>query len=331
MRKYFIAQAVKEMLQKYCYVPLSIAFMFIGSCQIKIEKPETQSIIFVGDLLLDRGVRERIEHYGIDNLFHATIDSVFTDNDIVIANLECPATKIREPINKQFIFRSEPEWLEGLKKHGITHLNLSNNHSMDQGRDGLVDTKTNILKSGLSQLGFGQNVAQACKAKLIASDPRNIYVLSSLQVPSENWTYLEDKPCICEKSIDAIAKQVNVLREEEPECVIIIQLHWGAEHTLVPLTSQKQQAYKLIDSGADCIIGHHSHTVQTVELYKEKPIYYSIGNFIFDQSKPINTKGLMVQILVTKSTIKIDSHAFVIEKCVPQFNSSKVHVKLEDE
>jgi poly-gamma-glutamate capsule biosynthesis protein CapA/YwtB (metallophosphatase superfamily) len=313
---------------KYVYVFI-LALVIFSSCQSKIERTETKKIVFVGDLLLDRGVRERIEHLGIESLFHRTVDSVFSSYDIVVANLECPATKIEEPISKKYIFIAEPEWLNVLKKHGITHLNLANNHSMDQGRDGLVDTKENISESGMIPLGYGKNIRQACKEELIETEPRNIYVVSSSRIPSENWTYLEDSPCICEESIDNIAKRVNNLRKQEPECVIIIQLHWGAEHTFFPLTSQKQDAYKLIDSGADCIIGHHSHTVQLVETYKERPIYYGIGNYIFDQSKAINSRGIMVLMEIEKSKIKFDTMSFQIKKCIPQLNAPNVLTQLD--
>ena len=81
---------------------------------------------------------------------------------------------------------------------------------------------------------------------------------------------------------------------------------------------QKQQAYQLIDAGADVIIGHHPHTIQTVELYKEKPIYYSIGNFIFDQKKTINSKGLMIQLNVNKNDVTFRKTEFYIEKCTPK-------------
>ena len=152
-----------------------LSFLFFVSCSEVIEKQnpvrlehgavaknqETIKLLFVGDLLLDRGVRERIEHAGIESLFTNSIDSVFSENDIVVANLECPATEIEEPINKKYIFRAEPGWLNTLTEHGITHLNLANNHSMDQGRDGLIDTDKNIRDNGMIPLGFGINVKEA--------------------------------------------------------------------------------------------------------------------------------------------------------------------------
>lgn len=308
------------MIQKYLYTIFAFTSLILISCQCSNKETQTKKILFTGDLLLDRGVRERINQFDVDHLFRPEIDSVFKINDIVIANLECPATKLKQPINKRFIFRAEPEWLCKLKNHGITHLNLANNHSMDQGRNGLVDTETNIIKSGLIPLGFGINLKKACKAQILATTPRNIYLLSSLHVPSENWTYLENKPCVCEESFNSIAIRIEQLKKEDTNAVVIIQLHWGAEHKQVPLTAQKQQAYQLMDAGADCIIGHHTHTVQTIEYYKGKPIYYSIGNFIFDQSKPINSKGLMVQLTVTHSALDFKTVPFTIKKCVPHLN-----------
>ena len=114
-------------------------------------------ITLTGDILLDRGVRQVVEQKGIDQLFSAEIDSVFRTSDAVVGNLECPATKIHAPVFKQYIFRAEPEWLGDLKRHGVTHLNLANNHSIDQGRIGLMDTRENIIKAGMTPVGAGQN------------------------------------------------------------------------------------------------------------------------------------------------------------------------------
>ncbi len=297
---------------------LMIGLITFSSCNTFGGRTNETSVVFVGDLLLDRGVRTRVEHLGMNSLFHPSIDSIFSGSDIVIANLECPATAIKEPINKKFIFRAEPSWLKSLKEHGITHLNMANNHAMDQGRNGLVDTNKNIRNNGLIALGYGENIEKACQPQLIATIPRNVYVLSSLQVPSENWTFLENKPCVCEDSFDVISSRIRKLKNQEPNSVVIVQLHWGAEHTRIPLTYQKQQAYQLIDSGADGIIGHHPHTIQTIEKYKQKSIYYSIGNFIFDQNKPINSKGLLVQLNVSKNDVTFNHSEFTIEKCTPK-------------
>jgi poly-gamma-glutamate synthesis protein (capsule biosynthesis protein) len=296
---------------------LALVLVSGSSCSDRAPGNKTLQLVFVGDILLDRGVREKIVHLGVDSLFHPTVDQLFAGSDIVVANLECPATRIEEPISKKYIFRAEPEWLMTLRKHGITHLDMANNHVMDQGRQGLEDTYKNIVLSGMIPLGYGENIRQACKPQLISTEPRKVYIISSVQVPSENWTYFEEKACVCEASFDVLSQSIKRLRKAEPGSLIIVQLHWGAEHTPKPMTIQKQQAYQLIDAGADCIIGHHTHTIQTMELFKGKPVFYGIGNFIFDQADLQNSEGLMVKLDITESSFRFDTIRFVIETCRP--------------
>ena len=279
---------------------------------------DSLSITFTGDVLLDRGVRQFVEHRSVDKLFSPFVDSVFQSSDLVVANLECPATKIRQPAFKQYIFRAEPEWLQTLKAHGITHLNLANNHSVDQGRIVLADTKKNIQETGMIPVGAGDNMQEAAQPVLLASTPRNVYLLTSLQMPLENFSYLPDKTSVSHEDLDSLKTRVRQLKETDPCCYIIVSLHWGGEHTLRPVPLQRQQAHQLIDAGVDALICHHTHTLQTIEQYQGKPIYYSIGNFIFDQKKPINSKACMVKVTIKKESSHIETIPIVIRNCVPE-------------
>lgn len=278
---------------------------------------DSVSVTITGDILLDRGVRKVIERKGTDAVFSPFVDSVFQSSDIVIGNLECPATKIKEPSFKQFIFRAEPEWLFTLKRHGITHLNLANNHSVDQGRAGLVDTRENVVSAGIIPIGAGRTMEEAARPVLLTSSPRKVYVLASLQLALENFAYLSEKPSVSQEDFDTLVERVRRLRSSEPDSYIIVTLHWGGEHTLQPVTIQRVRAHQLIDAGADALIGHHTHTLQTIEEYKGKPIYYSIGNFIFDQRKPVNTKACMVKLTITKESSHVETIPVEIIKCVP--------------
>ena len=107
-----------------------------ASVATAIHASDTLTVTFTGDVLLDRGVRKVIEQHQGDAgcLFSPSVDSVFAGSHLVIANLECPATIIKSPALKNFVFRGEPEWLQVLREHGVTHLNFANNHSIDQGR-----------------------------------------------------------------------------------------------------------------------------------------------------------------------------------------------------
>ena len=339
MKRYSIAQGVRYFI---------LAFLF----PLSVCASDTITITFTGDILLDRGVRKRIEMLGVDHLFTPGIDSIFSASDYVVANLECPATKIRKPVYKRFIFRAEPEWLSALKAHGITHLNLANNHSIDQGREGLIDTRNNIIAAGMTPIGAGDNMQEAstpvmltksvvCGGRLldnVLSDSRHrresavcggrllerpVYIIASQRLPLENFAYLPNKPCVSQEDFDTLKNRVQSLRRQAPDSYIIVSLHWGWEHTLKPTVMQRHQAHQLIDAGADILICHHSHTLQTIENYHGHPIYYSIGNFIFDQQKPLNTKTCLVQIKITSSSASVETIPVEIRKCVPYLRSAK--------
>ena len=280
---------------------------------------DTLNVIFTGDILLDRGVRRVINQHGVDHLFSDGIDSIFRSAQLVVGNLECPATKIEAPVFKQFIFRAEPEWLDALKRHGVTHLNLANNHAIDQGREGLIDTYQNILAAGMVPLGAGENMQQAAAPVLLASAPRKVWLVPSLRLALENYAYLPDKPCVSQEPMDSLLQRVFRLRQADSTAVIIVSLHWGGEHTLEPVPRQRHDAHMLIRAGADILICHHTHTLQTIEDYHGHKIYYSIGNFIFDPSKPLNAKACIVRLTITneKDGLQVETIPINIQRCVP--------------
>ena len=295
----------------------SIALAVSLLLSVSAYSADTLNIIFTGDILLDRGVRRVINHHGVDHLFSDGIDSVFRSAQFVVGNLECPATKIESPVFKQYIFRSEPEWLDTLRQHGITHLNLANNHSIDQGREGLLDTKRNIKAAGMVPIGAGASMREAAGPVLLASSPRKVWLVPSLRLALENYSYLTDKPCVSQEPIDSLMQRVFQLRKADSTAVIIVSLHWGGEHTLKPVPRQRMEAHQLILAGADALICHHTHTLQTIETFRGKPIYYSIGNFIFDPTHPINAEACIVRLKITSDTINTETLPVQIRHCVP--------------
>ena len=231
MKRHSIVRAVKVII---CLLtPILLSFNGIGVDFIHQKKSaqkrpdDTLRIVITGDLLLDRGVRQKIDVAGVDALFSSGIDSLFHSSNYVIANLECPVTKIRERVFKRFIFRGEPEWLPTLHRHGITHLNLANNHSIDQGRNGLLDTQEQIKKAGMIPIGAGRNMEEAAEPVLISTNPRHVWVVSSLRLPLENFPYLPQKPCVSQESIDSLIMRVERLRAADKNCYILLILHWG--------------------------------------------------------------------------------------------------------
>ena len=306
-----------------CHLSLVTCHLSLPTCHLSLI--HAQTITLTGDILLDRGVRQRINAIGIDGLFTPEIDSVFAHSDIVVGNLECAVTSLNTPAMKKYVFRGNPEWLHTLRQHGITHLNLANNHSVDQRRGGLISTADNCRQAGIVPVGIGSDMAEAVQPVLLNSSPcgegTRIYLFASLQLPLENFTYLPDQYSVSQDDIDSLCCRIRRLRASESSAYIIVSPHWGVEHQLEPSHMQRRQARAIIDAGADIIVGHHTHTLQTVECYKDKPIYYSIGNFIFDQTSPINTRTALVQIRIAPTSVEVETIPVVIRDCVPSLNS----------
>ena len=249
------------------------------------------------------------------------------------------------------MFRSDPQWLDSLRAYGFTHLNLANNHSVDQGRDGLRDTRENILRAGLIPIGADSTMNAAAQpqrlsvplptgatgvfraATGVAAAPQRganppfategglrggVYLLASNRLTLESFAYLPDRESVSQEPLDSLINRVKTIKNADSTAVIVVMLHWGAEHTLQPLPQQRLEAHALIDAGADLLIGHHTHTLQSIETYKGKSIYYSIGNFIFDQQKPLNTQACIVRLRITSDKIAVDTIPIRIDRCAPR-------------
>ena len=234
--------------------------------------------------------------------------------DVVVGNLECPATTVQAPAFKRYVFRGDPQWLDSLRAYGFTHLNLANNHSVDQGRQGLRDTRENILRAGMIPFGADSTMAAAAQAKTLLG---RVYLLASNRLPLESFSYLPDRESVSQEPFDSLLNRVKAIKMADSTAVVIVNLHWGAEHTLRPLPQQRLEAHALIDAGADVIIGHHTHTLQTTETYRGKPIFYGIGNFIFDQQKPLNTRACIVRLRITPEKTVADAIPVRIDHSAP--------------
>ena len=314
MRNIFIVLAVSALL---CTRGEIRGTRFENSSCVESNLAPSISILFTGDILLDRGVRRVIQQKGMDALFSPSVDAILRHADVVVGNLECPATKRKAPVQKQFVFRAEPEWLPALRRHGFSHLNLCNNHSIDQGREGLLDTRRNVEKAGMTAVGAGRTMDEAAQPILLCRKPRAVWLLTSMPMALENFALLSDQPSVSQEPMESLISRIHQLKKADSTAVVIVSLHWGGEHTLRPVPRQRMEAHRLINAGADALVCHHTHTLQTIETYREKPIYYSIGNFIFDQSKPLNSRACMVRFIVTSNAVKAETLPITISRCVP--------------
>jgi poly-gamma-glutamate synthesis protein (capsule biosynthesis protein) len=266
--------------------------------QQSVETVTPINVLFVGDIMLDRKVEAQMEKNGFNYPFERS-KNFLNKNDYVFANLEGPISKNPAKFSlSAMTFAFSDKIVEPLISANFGILSLANNHTLNMYLDGLEETKTILKQAGIDWVGD----PLACS---------NDYVVKGdLIFMAFNTTFSECKG-------DGIVSIIAKTKEENPDKFMIISMHWGEEYKTKNSQAQQDLAHKIIDAGADLIIGHHPHAVQDVEQYKNKMIFYSLGNFIFDQYFSEETQqGLAVRFEIYGS--KIIYRIFPIESIVSQ-------------
>ncbi len=260
--------------------------------KMKVVESEEIKMLFFGDMMLDRHVGKKIKEKGLDYIFgKLDQENFFSGYDLIAANLEGAVTNNgdhRAPI-KSYDFAFHPDLILGLKKYNFNFFNLANNHIDDQGLRGIKETRENLDKLGIYYSGDINNIISKHSAKIIEINNTKIGMLGLCSL----WGNLNK---------DELEKKIEYLASSSK--FIIANIHWGEEYEQTSNKSQKSLAHFLIDSGVDVIIGHHPHVIQETEIYKDKPIFYSLGNFVFDQYFSEETqRGLAVEIIFNDQNI----------------------------
>ena len=288
-----------------------------SSCRQQTGEEGTLAILFTGDVLLDRSVRPWIEREGVESLFEG-VSAAFREADAVVINLECPLTTRHTPVGKKFVFRAEPEWAESLRRAGITHAALANNHTIDQGREGLTDTYHALRKAGITPLGYGRTADEQAAPVVIRKGKLEVALFNTIPLPIENWPQAEGKPDICRVSVRRLAAAIRKYKAAHPGTRVVAVLHWGTEFQPVPDMQQRYDARLLAQAGADAVIGHHPHVPQPVDSIGSAPVFYSLGNFVFDQSHPAAQKAAMALLRFTPAGMEAETIPVEIRRCRPQ-------------
>lgn len=275
----------------------------------EIEKlpsaPEEVSFIVVGDISFSRGIGKALKNkkdksYPFDNT-----KNILQKADFCFGNLETPITAGREIQDDEMVFRSDPGTEKILADMNFKILSLANNHTMNFGEKGIIDTFNYLKKSGIEYVGAGENISQAQEPKIIENKGIKIAFLAfnDSDVIPRSYYATDKKAGTAPMDIIEMSKAVSLAKSKAN--IIIVSMHSGKEYVNDPNKSQKEFAHAAIDAGADLVIGHHPHVVQTMERYKGKYVFYSVGNFIFDQPWSEQTKeAIMLKIILNKTGLK---------------------------
>lgn len=254
------------------------------------------TLLFTGDVLLDRGVRPVAERRGVEWLF-AGVSEQFKAADAVVINLECPLTDIYTPLNKRYIFRADTRWAKDLRKVGVTHAALANNHTNDQNYQGLESTKQSLEDADIVPLGL--KIVPSC----IKKGNITVALFNAVLFPLENWSNSKSRLTPVQVETVTLAKTISEYKKKHPDHRIVAILHWGSEFQTSPSLKQQLSARMLLSAGADVIIGHHPHVIQPMKYIDGHPVCFSLGNFVFDQKMPEARKAQMAKVTIASDTI----------------------------
>nr|WP_316244869.1 CapA family protein [Paenibacillus antibioticophila] len=252
------------------------------------SEQERVVISFGGDTLFSGKVENKLKQAGYDYPYKHVKD-LFLQDDLTVLNLETPVTEGGTPEEeKTFVFKSSPKALPEMVRAGVEAVNLANNHILDQGVEGLLDTLEHLSEAGVLHVGAGKNSKEAFAPVYVERNGIRIALCGfSRVIPRKEWAAGKGPGVAATYDSTQAVKTIEEARDQAD--LVLVVVHWGKERTVELEKHQTELAHAYIDAGADLVIGGHPHVLQGLESYKGKWIAYSTGNFIFTKSKDPNT------------------------------------------
>jgi poly-gamma-glutamate synthesis protein (capsule biosynthesis protein) len=250
-------------------------------------------VVAVGDILLGRKLGKVMAESGDFTLPFHELGEELTAADITFGNLEGPFCEAPPYPDEGMVFRVRPEAVEGLQFAGFDVLSLANNHALDGGFACLRFTLRHLRVAGILPVGAGENFSEAHFPAIIERAGVRFAFLA--------YTYAEyndvpgtTRPAVAGRAPEAVRADVAAARQQAD--VVFVSLHDGAEYTRRVAPETEEFARAAIEAGATAVFGHHPHVPQRVERHGEGWIFYSLGNFVFQQQTPGTRTGLMARL-----------------------------------
>jgi poly-gamma-glutamate synthesis protein (capsule biosynthesis protein) len=244
--------------------------------------PEKEWLVIqgTGDVNLDPSYIPTLAVEGWDHAFSG-LDGLFLEDDLSVINLECAPSALGTPLDKDFVFRCPPESLASLAANGVEVASLGNNHSGDYGKEALVDGRSNLIAAGVSPIGAGANADEAGSPALFEVGGWRLAVIGFGGVVGDaSWFATDDQAGI--RDGDDLPSMVAAVRAAAAQAdLVVVAIHWGVELDTMPRPEDVERGRAMIAAGADIIFGHHPHRLQPLDVIDGRPIFWSLGNFVW--------------------------------------------------
>lgn len=230
--------------------PVSLTLSVVGDCTLGTDE----------NFDYDTSLNAYYENYGAD-YFMANVKSIFSADDLTIANFEGTLTESTEREDKQFAFKAPASYANILTAGSVEAVNTANNHSHDYGEESFNDTLKALDAANIIHFGYDETAVTEVKGVKVGLV--GIYELNDHLGREEQ-----------------LKQNIAKVKQDGAQLIVVI-FHWGNEKEEVPDDNQRTLGHLAIDEGADLVCGHHPHVLQGIEEYKGKNIVYSLGNFCF--------------------------------------------------
>ena len=257
-------------------------------------KPAFNRLVFAGDVMLSRGVRRQILSAHDPALPFRKIAPLLAGSDIAFVNLESPFSD-RGPYHEDgLIFHAAPDAIAGLEAAHVAIASTANNHSRDCGPHGVEFTVAWLRQHDIEPLGSSESAARTHRGVVLERNGIRFGFLGyTYDQKNGNWRDIDNRIALADPEV--LCRDVADIRKRAD--VVIVSMHDGIEYRTKPSKAQVAFAHAAIDAGAKLVIGHHPHVIEPEEAYHGGLIFYSLGNFVFDQYQRDATQhGEIVQV-----------------------------------
>ena len=273
-----------------------------------------------GDVSLDPGY---ISTYASEGYAYAWsgLGGLFRRDDLTVVNIECPVTDEGEQLDKEFSFHGTPAALPAMRDAGVEVGSLANNHAYDRGPQGVVDSRRNLERAGISPVGAGKDQEEALRPAMFDEGGWTIAVLGFDEVldPLDAVAGPHKPGTAAGHDFSLMVRAVRAA--ERAADLVVVMIHWGVELDTQPRDYQVSEGHRLIDAGADVIFGSHSHRLQPMSIYRGRPIFWSLGNFVWPNFSVEGSTTAVAEVTVTPK-------GRVIGRLLPAFINAPGHPEL---
>ena len=306
-------------------VILAIVLTFASDVDMVSKQSEPKgnaSVVVAGDVMFARNMPGVLS--SVESPFQ-NVENVTGSADLFLINFENAATSTASAVKGDVPLKCDPSYVPLAKGNNNTVAVLANNHLFDYGVNGMQDTLKYLDEAGIKHTGAGDNQTQASAPVSSEINGRNVTIINYMD--SNNFKEYSNEvmpqangsnPGYSAYNSDLAKQQIQDAKANGSDNVIVY-FHFGNEYSQTPNEDQVKMAHEVIDDGADVVLGAHPHVTQGIEVYNGKPIFYSLGNFVFDQQNTATHSAYMVKIDFVNDTEECTVYPIIISGYLPHF------------